>query len=170
MELQVEAACAQWMHPQEKDREGTSMSIAPLSQSSLPDEAQRMADAERDAVAGGAKGQGRIQDTHFLGDQQWDYCRAMAKLAGLYDDETESYLAMNKALYDYAGKARKDMVPGGPDTYRSLVFHRDQPNRRFDVLDASLADANAATGQEIKTISFSVPGKTEQIAAPSSLD
>lgn len=149
MELQAEAACAQWMYKKNEDETSTPLSL-------LPDEEERMARAEQDAVTGGANAHGRIQDTHVLGDQQWDYCRGMAKLAGLYDDELESYLAMNKALYDYAGKSRKELRPGGPDTYRCLVFHRDQPNRRFDVVDAGLADANVATGQEIMTISFSV--------------
>ena len=79
-----------------------------------------------------------VQDTHFLGDQQWDCCREMARFAGHNDNSEsaksiEAYISMNKALYDYAGKARKSS--GGPDPYRSLVFERDSSQQKFDVVD-----------------------------------
>jgi hypothetical protein len=171
MELQAEAACTQWIgnsnnnnNQKEGDRNDTKMtnshelSAAAAAATVLPNATERMVEAEKDAISGGAKGMkdGRVQDTHFLGDLQWDYCREMAKLAGLYNDELESYIAMNKALYDYAGKTRKGALPGGPDSYRNLVFRRDPSNRKFDVVDESLADYNTATGQDFKTTSVPV--------------
>lgn len=99
-----------------------------------------MNEAEVDANSGGAANKGRVVDTHYLGDAQWDYCRDMARLAGLYDNpetakSTEAYICMNKALYDYAGQSRKSLLPGGPDTYRSLVFTRHPSQQKFDVVD-----------------------------------
>ncbi|KAL3936183.1 MAG: hypothetical protein SGARI_002670, partial [Bacillariaceae sp.] len=99
MEFQSEAAWAQWQDC-----------------TKLPSEGERMEEAQKDAESGGAGKQGRVQDTHFLGDQQWNYCRDMARFAGLYDNKEtaetiEAYIAMNKALYDYAGKARKTLLP-----------------------------------------------------------
>jgi hypothetical protein len=123
MEFQCEAAWAQWQHCDK-----------------LPDLEERLSEAQIDAESGGAGTQGRVQDTHFLGDQQWDYCREMARFAGHNDHpetatSVEAYISMNKALYDYAGMARKVLPPGGPDTYRSLVFQRDPSQQRFDVAD-----------------------------------
>lgn len=63
---------------------------------SLPDVASRVDEASIDATSGGAKVDGRIQDTHFLGSAQWDYCRMMAKIGGIYNDEMEGYIATNK--------------------------------------------------------------------------
>jgi hypothetical protein len=40
-----------------------------------------------------------------------------------------------KAIYDYAGSARKDLFPGGPDTYRSLCFERDDQHQSYKVFD-----------------------------------
>jgi hypothetical protein len=77
-ELQAEAVWAQWEHP------------------GLPNRKERLEQAETDAKLGGAKEVGRIQDTHHLGGAQWDYCRKLAKLAGIYDDSLESYIATNK--------------------------------------------------------------------------
>lgn len=62
----------------------------------LPDPASRAEEAASDSTTGGAKKNGRIQDTHFLGSKQWDYCRMMAKIGGNYNDEIEGYIATNK--------------------------------------------------------------------------
>jgi hypothetical protein len=66
----------------------------------LPSLKDRLEEAEKDANAGGAKVAGRIVDTHFLGSAQWDYCRKMAKLAGIFDDEIEAYISTNKVSPD----------------------------------------------------------------------
>ena len=117
MELQAEATWTQWNR----------------NKFCLPPIEERLKSASVDATTGGAKKNGRVQDTHFLGDDQWDYSRRMAKLAGIYDDSTEAYIATNKQIYDTAGKARKHLPPGGPDTYRSLVFQRDENSGTFNV-------------------------------------
>lgn len=147
MEFQSEAALAQWQR------------------CTLPDVTERLQQAEIDANSGGAAQKGRVVDTHFLGDAQWDYCRDMAKLAGLYDrkesaDATEAYIRMNKALYDYAGQARKSLLPGGPDTYRSLIFTRDPSQQQFDVvdpiLDAGAGDTSGNTSSPLKPVNKTV--------------
>jgi hypothetical protein len=79
-ELQAEATWAQW-------NKTTCV---------LPTLDERIEAAAADAVGGGAKVNGKIQDTHYLGDAQWDYCRDMAKMAGIYDDKMEDYIATNK--------------------------------------------------------------------------
>jgi hypothetical protein len=33
-----------------------------------------------------------------------------------------------KAIYDHAGTSRNDLFPGGPDTYRSICYQRDEAN------------------------------------------
>lgn len=58
----------------------------------LPYLNKRMEFAEEDALSGGPNDGGRIQDTHFLGNYQWDYVRRLARLAGTKDDEIDSYL------------------------------------------------------------------------------
>ena len=91
---------------------------------SLPDQTSRVKEATADSTSGGAKVDGRIQDTHFLGSAQWDYCRMVAKMGGIYNDEIEGYIATNKAIYDHAGKARKELFPGGSDSYREIRYNR----------------------------------------------
>lgn len=83
-ELQAEAVWKQW------------------TSSTLPDLEDRLQDAEKDANLGGAKVAGRIEDTHYLGSAQWDYCRMMAKLAGLDGDKVEAYISTNKVSTSYA--------------------------------------------------------------------
>jgi hypothetical protein len=61
MELQAEAVWAQWQHC-----------------TKLPSTDERLQTAMDDANNGR-----RVVDTHYLGDAQWDYCRDMARLAGL---------------------------------------------------------------------------------------
>lgn len=117
MELQAESTWAQWQPHRFQ----------------LPPIEERLQQAFVDARKGGAKMNGRVQDTHYLGDAQWEYSRQLAKLAGIYNDEIEAYITVNKDIYDAAGHARKDLIPGGPDSYRSLIFERNQEKNAFDV-------------------------------------
>ncbi|KAG7361049.1 dimethylaniline monooxygenase [Nitzschia inconspicua] len=150
MEFQSEAVWAQWQ------------------KCTLPNVEERLREARADANSGGAANKGRVVDTHFLGDAQWDYCREMARFAGLYDskktaESTEAYIRMNRALYDYAGQARKSVLPGGPDTYRSLIFTRDQSQTKFDVVDPLASDVNPS--DEDGTSSREPVNKTVSIAS-----
>jgi len=77
-ELQAEAVCTKLI----------DHSLLPVK--------ERMDAAEADAVRGGPDETGRVEDTHYLGAAQWDYCRSMAKLAGLYNDKMENYIATNQ--------------------------------------------------------------------------
>ena len=110
MELQAEAVCHQWLH-------GT-----------LPTFEERIACATRDAESGGPKDPGRVQDTHYLGRYQWDYCRRIASLANNLTPELERYILTNKAIYDHSECERKGMIPGGLDTYRSTRYERFDGN------------------------------------------
>lgn len=64
--------------------------------SSLPNRADRYQEALVDSTLGGAKQNGRVQDTHYLGGGQWDYCREMAKMAKLYNPDVEDYISTNQ--------------------------------------------------------------------------
>lgn len=63
----------------------------------LPSMSERLREAVN-SVGGEGKQGGRIEDTHYLGDAQWDYCTRMAQYAELYDENTESYLKVNKVV------------------------------------------------------------------------
>ncbi|KAL7533070.1 hypothetical protein ACHAXR_005022 [Thalassiosira sp. AJA248-18] len=110
----------------------------------LPSLSERLAAAERDANSGGPDSPGRVQDTHFLGSHQWDYCRQLAKIGGMYDDAMENYLATNKALYDRSGKERKGMTPGGDDLYRKTRFRRVDGQQTYEILHSELEPATAS--------------------------
>jgi hypothetical protein len=132
MELQAEAVWTQWQNC-----------------TLLPDAKERLRDAIDNANSSGTVELGirrRVVDTHYLGDAQWDYCREMVQLAGLDHNttttcvepaaevSTEAYIRMNKALYDYVGRYRKSLLPGGPDLYRSLIFTRYPTQDKFEVM------------------------------------
>lgn len=118
----------------ELQAEAVAASLSTDPRTFFPPLATRLAEAERGRTGGGPDG-GRVQDTHFLGNHQWDYCRLMAKLSGRGDDEDlERYVRTNKALYDHAGKERKACVPGGPDTYRETRYARDDEAGDFRVV------------------------------------
>jgi hypothetical protein len=70
--------------------------VSQLRSFSLPDKAGRRDLALKDSISGGAKTTGRIQDTHFVGSAQFEYCRVMAKTAGIYDESIEKYISTNK--------------------------------------------------------------------------
>jgi len=110
----------------------------------LPTLDNRMKAAIKDANGGGPNVPGRVQDTHFLGGFQWDYCRKMSCLAGNYDDRMEGYLSLNKAIYDHAGKERKSMFPGASDFYRKTRYERDDNLNSFGVVysDVALEETN----------------------------
>jgi hypothetical protein len=66
----------------------------------LPSLSERLKHAEKAALSGGPDDPGRVQDTHFLGSYQWDYCRRLAKISGFYDKEIENYIATNKVIVE----------------------------------------------------------------------
>ena len=80
-ELQVEALSNQW-----------------LQGWTLPSGSDLLQKAEQAAQRGGeGKQKGRVpEDTHFLGDAQWDYCRRMAEYADVCDTAMEDYLMTNQ--------------------------------------------------------------------------
>lgn len=75
----------------------------------LPSLGTRVEAAEKDATSGGFKQTGRIQDTHNLGSGQWDYCRVMAKLAGIFDKNMDNRLIVNevRTSWDEFNTARR---------------------------------------------------------------
>ena len=113
----------------------------------LPNLEARLKAAKVDAESGGPNDPGRVEDTHFLGSYQWDACRKYAKLAGVYDEATENFIATNKAIYDHSGGRRKGLFPGGPDTYREDLYVRQEDEQSFDVqvAEADAVVAEAAT-------------------------
>merc|ERR1712238_242975 len=74
---------------------------------------------------------GRIRDTHYLGQFQWDEALKYAKFSGLYDENLKRYIMTNKAIYEHTGKQRKQLFPGGVDTYRYNSYVRDDENESF---------------------------------------
>jgi len=100
----------------------------------LPGLKERTEAAERAALSGGeGKPNGRVpQDTHFLGPKQWDYCRKMARYAGVYDNKVEDFIATQEVIYDDAGEERKGAFPAGPDTYRSICYKRLDEQHSFE--------------------------------------
>lgn len=64
----------------------------------LPSLSERQKHAEKAALSGGPDDPGRVQDTHFLGSHQWDYCLGLAKISGFYDKDIENYIATNKVI------------------------------------------------------------------------
>ncbi|KAL7469752.1 hypothetical protein ACHAXS_009998 [Conticribra weissflogii] len=120
----------------EKKKEGSNEEAAVP----LPPPSERMEQARLDAASGGPESPGRVQDTHFLGSHQWDYCRNMAKMGGVYDESMEKYIATNKALYDRSGKERKEMLPGGKDKYRETRFQRDDENQTYRIIYSEMEE------------------------------
>lgn len=70
--------------------------LSKLLSHELPPRSVRLKEAEEDAVRGGPNETGRVEDTHYLGAAQWDYERDLAKMAGIYDEKMENYIATNK--------------------------------------------------------------------------
>ena len=74
--------------------------VKQLQEPTLPPLSERLQAAQEDASKGGSKLQGRVQETHYLGNAQWDYCREMATLAGKYNQDMENYIATNQVCLD----------------------------------------------------------------------
>ncbi|VEU41289.1 unnamed protein product [Pseudo-nitzschia multistriata] len=118
-ELQAEAIASQLVG----DSSSRSWTLPPMK--------ERMECAEKDATSGGPKAPGRVQDTHYLGSYQWEECLKYARFAGVCDEDLKKYIMTNKAIYDHSGEARKNLFPGGPDTYRYISYVRDDNNETF---------------------------------------
>jgi hypothetical protein len=99
----------------------------------LPPLDVRMKAAVNDAMSGGPKEVKRVQDTHYLGNLQWDACLKYSRFAGICDDSLKRYIQTNKAIYDHASKERKHLFPGGVDSYRCNSYVRDDQNVSFQV-------------------------------------
>jgi len=128
--------------------------VSQLLNKSLPPRNVRMSSAEKDANSGGPKNPGRIQDTHFLGSFQWDECLKYAKYAGIDEqEELQKYISTSKAIYDHAGKERKSLFPGGPDTYRYNSYVRDDNKSTFQCHPLEIMDSE----EESNTITDSQP-------------
>ena len=105
--------------------------VAQFEDCQLPSEDIRMKIASKDAVTGGPSGNGRVQDTHYLGSSQWDMMRKLAKLSGHYSENTENFISTSEKIYDHTGAERKGRFPGSQDVYRELVYRRDDGKRDF---------------------------------------
>lgn len=107
----------------------------------LPPLVERIAAAERDASSCR-----RVVDTHYLGSCQFDYCRNLATIAGLYDEAMEDYISTNEAIYDRSGKERKIMEPGGRDSYRETRFRRLDGEQSYVILHSEVVNPEMAAG------------------------
>jgi hypothetical protein len=98
MELQAQACLNQW------SQEGKDLP---------PTEDERMRFALADASAGGPNRSGRIQDTHYLGNAQWSYCRKLAERYAqhVWSDEYRAYLETNEVCSCYACSVTPSMRP-----------------------------------------------------------
>lgn len=133
-ELQAAAIVSQW----------TSKFGDRSSTVHLPPLLERIAAADRDANSGGPKSKGRVVDTHYLGSHQWDYCRKLAIIAGIYDDAMENYIATNQAIYDRSSMERKSMQPGERDSYRETRFRRLDGEQSYELLYSEMQKETAA--------------------------
>jgi hypothetical protein len=70
-----------------------------------------------------------------LGDEQRDYFRKPAALAGLEEDSyVEEYLQQtNQAMWNHTYAQRGAGVPGENDNYRLFSYQRDDGNQSFAV-------------------------------------
>jgi thioredoxin reductase len=68
---------------------------------------QRMRVANEDATAGGPGGSGRVQDTHYLGNAQWEYCSRLASRYAphAWNADYEAYLRTNEVRACVSAKA-----------------------------------------------------------------
>ena len=83
-------------------------------------------------------------DTHYLGSYQWDYCRKLATIAGIYDDAMKDYIATNQAIYDRSSMERKSMQPGERDSYRETRFRRLDGEKSYELLYSEVQQETAA--------------------------
>eukprot|EP00542_Grammatophora_oceanica_P011880 CAMPEP_0194049616 /NCGR_PEP_ID=MMETSP0009_2-20130614/30788_1 /TAXON_ID=210454 /ORGANISM="Grammatophora oceanica, Strain CCMP 410" /LENGTH=464 /DNA_ID=CAMNT_0038695817 /DNA_START=47 /DNA_END=1441 /DNA_ORIENTATION=+ len=111
-----------------------------LGTATLASQGDRMEAAQRDAVGGGPKEDGRIQDTHYLGAFQWEYCRKMLRIAGKLTPRMDRHISVNRDIYNHAGSQRKGTKPGEPDTYRSTVYERVDKEATFRVIRSEVVN------------------------------
>jgi len=136
-EIQSSAVVSQLLSSKSNASNGGSSS----SSVALPALSERMECAQTHAASGGPASPGRVQDTHFLGSYQWDYCRKIAKMIDNgYDEDMENYIATNKALYDRSGMERKGMIPGGDDLYRETRFRRVDEEQKYEILYSKIGE------------------------------
>ncbi|KAL7533638.1 hypothetical protein ACHAWF_004567 [Thalassiosira exigua] len=112
----------------------------------LPSLSERLESAKSDAESGGPDYPGRVQDTHFLGPHQWDYCRKISKIAGTYDTSMKNYIATNEAIYNKSGQEKKAMTRG-EDLYRETRFRRKDKKQTYEILHSELESTETAVGR-----------------------
>lgn len=120
-ELQAEAVCKQYKN------------LEPLE--------LRKKAAFDDFEGGGPKNPGRIQDTHYLGSFQWDYCRMLSKMANIYNEDMERFISGNEAIYNKSGKERTTLFPGGPDSYRQTNYIRNEQEGTFETKKVKMLES-----------------------------
>jgi len=78
----------------------------------------------------------RPQDFHFLGNEAWDYMRALVSEAGMPADEFDKYsrrVSVIRAVHEDRGSKRPDM-PWDDDWYRQCEYSVDYDQGTFEVM------------------------------------
>jgi len=95
----------------------------------LPDLDDRVFAAARDAEGGGPQNQ-RVQDTHYLGSHQWDWCRKYAEYAGVNDSNYGKFIIQTRLSTMIRAQGGKVQYPAGPmNTDIIHMLEMKKPNR-----------------------------------------
>jgi Flavin-binding monooxygenase-like len=132
----------------------------------LPSRLERRLTAERDAQDGGHLQNGRIQDTHFLGNAQWAYCHDLASYAHIDCSDVSRFITTNQVsgmtlliwmpifflifflkcfvihsqrIYDHSHSVRSN-GPSTSDSYREYVYVRDDSDTGFRILETPVEE------------------------------
>ena len=111
------------------------------SEMKLPPADILSSEALKDHNSGGSKGQ-RVEDTHYLGSAQWDYLRDLAKLGGLMDDEYDTFLKVQEAIYDDAHESRMKCKKGNDD-YRGDIYTKNKDGTSWEKVDRKMNESCA---------------------------
>jgi thioredoxin reductase len=107
MELQAQACLYQWTH---------------AGEGLPPTEEERMRVANEGATAEGPSGSGRVQDTHYLGDAQWKYCKTLAARYAphVWNADYEAYLRTNEVSPFVSAQAETEF--SRPKVHRLVTY------------------------------------------------
>ncbi|GMH68560.1 hypothetical protein TrRE_jg2230, partial [Triparma retinervis] len=95
-------------------------------------EEERVREAQNDYEGMGPNHR-RVEDTHYLGDLQWDYTREIGVMGGIWGEEEERRNMVNEEIYKRAGMERKKGKIGGDDGYRRMDFWRDWEKHEWGI-------------------------------------